>query len=100
MSGMERPDAAELLDIARTTLQDVAAGLEGEARFKALMVINAMTIAGRAIVHGPVGDFADAAAVCVAIRSGAYDDDAAIVVRLRDYAEQRCRISSKPRSSP
>jgi hypothetical protein len=95
MSDMEQPDAASLLEIARETLQrEVIPQLLGDARFKALMVANAMAIARRAAAQPPVPDLADAPALVAAIRAGAHDDDAALAARLRAHAEARCRISA------
>lgn len=95
MSAMELPDAADLLDIARTTLLDeIVPQLQGDARFKALMVANAMAIAGRAAA-GTIAELHDPARLCADIRAGRHDDDAALRDRLADHAEASCRISSK-----
>ncbi len=92
---MAEPGTAALLDIARTTLQqEVIPGLEGDARFKALMVANAIAIAMRALGSPPAETLPDATALCQAIRSGARDDDAALAARLRAWAEARCAISA------
>ena len=49
----DQPDAADLLAIARTMLrEEVAPGLSGDARFKVLMVANAMAMAIRESEHG------------------------------------------------
>ncbi len=94
MSNMELPDAADLLAIALHTLrQEVIPQLAGDARFKALMVANAMAIAQRA-AGASAPDLADAAALALAIRAGAHDDDAGLAERLMAYAEARCRISA------
>jgi hypothetical protein len=93
MTELPRPDA--LLEIARATLQaDILPHLTGEARFKALMVANAMAIAQRAAVQGDVPELANADAICEAIRAGMHDGDAALAARLRALAEARCRISA------
>ena len=95
MSGMEQPGAADLLDIARDTLlSEIVPQLKGDVRFKALMIANAMAIAGRA-AQDAVAELADAATICGDIRAGRADDDASLARRLLDFAEARCRISSK-----
>lgn len=97
MSGIEKPDAVGLLEIARRTLLDeVMPQLQGDARVKALMVANAMAIATRAAMVGEIAALPDAAGICAAIRDGRHDDDAALAELLRAHAELRCRISSKP----
>ena len=58
----DRPDAAELLSIARTVLREaVAPGLAGEARFNVLMVANAMAMAIREFQQGAGLDGAEEA---------------------------------------
>ncbi len=95
MSSMEPPDAVALLEIARLTLQtEIIPGLTGDARFKALMVANAMAIAQRAAEQGMVTGLPDADGLCRAIRAGLHDDDQALAARLRALAEARCRISA------
>lgn len=96
MSGIERPDAADLLETARSVLLDeIVPSLAGPARYKALMIANAMAIAGRAAQAAPLAELADAASICAAIRAGRCDDDDAVFERLLAYAEARCRVSSK-----
>jgi hypothetical protein len=99
----ELPDTAGLLDIARRTLlDDIAPTLEGDLRFKALMVANAMAIAGRARLAGEVAEAAlalgDGATLSAAIRAGAHDpgtpDHARIEAALFALAEAKCRISA------
>jgi hypothetical protein len=93
MSGIERPDPADLLRTARALLlDDIAPVLDGPARYKALMIANAMAIAARA---EPLAELPDAALICADIRSGLHDDDTALAERLLAYAEARCRVSSK-----
>ncbi|MBU6498356.1 MAG: hypothetical protein KGQ40_07490 [Rhodospirillales bacterium] len=103
--GHEAPDTRALLEIARTTLMEaVIPALTGDARFKALMVANAMAIARRedgpaaAAVHAAVRELGDVAALCAAIRAGAHDPGSAdhdrIAASLRALAEARCRISA------
>ena len=91
---MTRPTPAELLDIARSTLlAEVLPELAGPARFKALMAANAMAIARRALLLGPVAALDDPA-LCAAIRRGTHDEDAALGARLLAAAEAQCRISA------
>ena len=53
----DQPDATDLLAIARTMLrEEVAPGLSGDARFKVLMVANAMAMAIRESEHGAALD--------------------------------------------
>lgn len=95
MNGMERPDTADLLAIAHATLQaEVIPQLQGDARFKALMVANAMAIALRALAAAPIDDMPEQDALCAAIRTGLHDADADLAARLLHLAEQRCRISA------
>ncbi len=97
MSGIAEPGPADLLKIARATLlQDIVPHLTGDARFKALMIANAMAIAGRAAQYGDVDDFENAAEICADIRAGRYDDNDEMVERLLAYCQDRCAISSKP----
>jgi hypothetical protein len=98
---MTRPTPAELLEIARATLlSEVAAKLDGDARFKLLMAANAMAIAQRALTLGE-GEAAaaeaalgDAASLCAAIRGGVRDGDTVLAGRLLALAEARCRVSA------
>ncbi len=95
MSDMELPDAADLLATALATLrQEVIPHLQGDARFKALMVANAMAIAQRAACWPGVPDLSDAAGLTAAIRAGRHDDDRALAGLLLAHAEARCRISA------
>jgi|LNAP01.1.fsa_nt_gb hypothetical protein len=56
-----RPDASELLAIARQTLLDeLLPQLPGSLRYQALMVANAMSIAGREYRDGEAADAAEA----------------------------------------
>jgi hypothetical protein len=102
---MEQPDAPDLLDIARRTLLDaVVPKLEGDARFRALMVANALAIAARAMREGDAATDAALArlgpldALCAAIRAGERDPGlpghAETAAALRAHAEARCRISA------
>ncbi len=91
---MEQPDAAALLAVALDTLrQEVIPQLQGDVRFKALMVANAMAIALRASsVAAP--DLPEAVQLAAAIRAGHHDDDAVLAARLRAHAEARCQVSA------
>jgi hypothetical protein len=89
-------NAPNLLTIARQTLiADIIPTLSGDARFKALMVANAMAIAAREVQYGPVPEPTNAAALSAAIRAGQHDNDHDLAQSLRELAEARCRISSK-----
>ena len=88
-----RPDASELLAIARQTLlSELLPQLPGSLRYQALMVANAMAIAGREYRDGEAADTAEAQllaalsdadgasladarqALCRAIRQGRFDE--------------------------
>jgi hypothetical protein len=106
MSGADPPDGPALLAIARRTLlDDIAPALTGDARFRALMVANAIAIAQRAAdgsataaVERAAAALGDPAALCAAIRSGVHDpgtpDHERIAAALRALAEAKCRISA------
>jgi hypothetical protein len=96
VSAIELPGAADLLAIARSTLLDeVIPTLEGDARFKALMVANAIAIAARVVEIGDIADLPDAAALCANIRAGAHDDDSTLGQILLAHSEARCQVSSR-----
>lgn len=96
MSAMELPEAADLLAIARTTLlNEIIPTLSGDARFKALMVANAMAIAARAAQFPPIDVIPNASLICANVRAGKHDDDHALANLLLTHAEARCRISSR-----
>ena len=89
-------DARSLLDIARQTLlADIVPPLSGDARFKALMVANAMAIAAREVQYGAVTEPGNDAAMVAAIRAGLHDGDTDLAQRLLAVAQARCKISSK-----
>ncbi|MEX5683340.1 hypothetical protein D3C87_1330530 [compost metagenome] len=88
-----RPDASELLAIARQTLlSELLPQLPDSLRYKALMVANAMAIAGRECRDGECADAVEAQllaallddseasltdarqALCQAIRQGRFDE--------------------------
>ncbi len=103
---MEAPDGAALLDIARRTLlNDIVPRLEGDARFRSLMIANAIAIALRERSKLPVThDLGDGAALRAAIRAGVYDpgtlDHGRIAAALLALAEARCRISAPKALAP
>ena len=76
----QRPGPEDLLETAVSVLREQVAGeLSGSARYQALMVANAIAIAGRQIAARPPQDLAeipaatDAASLARAIREGALD---------------------------
>ena len=94
---MERPDARNLLETARTTLLDsLLPSLPAEKRLEARMVASAMAIAARSI--GAPEMPADGA-LATAIRAGVLDDDPTLLARLRETARARLAISN-PRALP
>jgi len=92
----DRPTGAELLAEARRLLrEEILPGLQGEARFKAAMVANAMGMAERELAaRPPVAEEPEAAALAGAIRAGRHDEDAALHRRLLRDAEARTRIAN------
>lgn len=89
-------DAKSLLDIARQTLlADIVPALSGDARFKALMIANAMAIAAREVQYGSAAEPENAVALVAAIRAGSHDGDTDLAQRLLALVEARCKISSK-----
>jgi hypothetical protein len=96
VSAIELPGAADLLAIARSTLlDDVIPALDGDARFKALMVANAIAIAARMVEVGDIADLPDATVMCAHIRAGMHDDDTALGQILLAHSEARCQVSSR-----
>ncbi|MCW3474546.1 DUF6285 domain-containing protein [Limobrevibacterium gyesilva] len=109
-TGTEIPGGPDLLEIARQTLLDtVLPKLDGDARFKALMIANAMAIAlretrlGQDEIAQAMQALAQAAgpdtwAVCHDIRTGRHDPGTAahqkIGAALLALAQARCRISA------
>jgi hypothetical protein len=79
-----RPDANELLAIARQTLLDeLLPQLPGRLRYQALMVANAMAIAGREYLEGETAQATEAR-----LLGGLLDDDQA---SLTDARQALCR---------
>ena len=115
----DRPNGADLLDVARISLlEDVAPTLQGQQRYTVLMVANAMGIAAREIteavrsrrawsavldrVPGSGGTPADASIreLVGSIRSGEHDADAALFDALTETVEIAASIWKPPRSAP
>jgi hypothetical protein len=90
----DRPDAVELLRVARASLEaEILPGLAGEARLTGLMVARAMAIAEREL-RAPVAEFPDAAALAAAIRAGRHDGDLDLHARLLADAAARTAIAN------
>ncbi|MCC7425802.1 MAG: hypothetical protein IT557_02755 [Alphaproteobacteria bacterium] len=95
----DRPDAAELLAIARTTLMtEIVPALSGEQRLAGLMIANALGLAGREVAaRMPPDESAVAAedrAVVNSIRAGVLDHAIDIHDRLLRDAEARVAIAN------
>jgi len=92
----DRPTGAELLVEARRLLrEEILPGLQGEARFKAAMVANAMGMAERELAaRSAGGGAAEAATLAAAIRAGRHDEDGALHGRLLRDAEARTALSN------
>lgn len=94
------PSPTDLLATARrVVLDDLAPALTGDAKFKALMVANAIAIALRAAEHGEevaaaAAALGDQAALVAEIRAGGRDGDAALAALLTALAEAACRVSA------
>jgi hypothetical protein len=104
-NGLEQPEAQDLLATARRVILDeIAPGLAGDARFKALMVANAIAIALRetpaaqAEIAACVAALGDVRSLIADIRSGGRDPGTALhaqtVAALTALAEARCRVSA------
>ena len=96
-AAMELPDAPDLLEMARVTLlSDIVPALSGDAKFRALMVANAMAIAQRRITDGrgldALAAAADLRALARAIRGG-LDDDGTHALLWR-HVRARCAVSA------
>jgi hypothetical protein len=93
----DRPDAAELLEIARETLtRELLPLLPAEQRLTGLMVANALAIAERELRDPPPG-LLDAWPLVHAIRAGRHDGDAALHRRLYEDATARVAIANPRR---
>lgn len=95
----DRPDAAELLAIARATLiAEIVPALSGEQRLTGLMVANALGMAEREMAARAPQPNAEAEAaertLAGRIRTGACDADRGIHDRLLHDAEARVAISN------
>lgn len=91
----DRPDAAELLAVARKTLlEELVPALPEEKRYQALMIANALAIAGRALAAPPAEDLAGLEALAGEIRAGQHDGDAALHARLLRWAEARTAVAN------
>lgn len=107
---MEEPRSADLLAIARRTLlDDVVPALDGDRRFRALMVANALAIAARAEAQAAAIADAEAAlgspaGLRAAIRAGRLDPGAPgrdqVAAALLTLAEARCRVSAPKALAP
>lgn len=88
---MEKPDARNLLETARTLLLDsLLPALPAEKRLEARMVASAMAIAARA--YGAQAETPDAE-LAAAIRAGLHDRDPTLLPRLRAAARARLLVS-------
>lgn len=107
MMSPDRPNGADLLDVARRALLDeIAPALSGRQRYVALMVANAIGIAQREIAEGDASRrawerAASAAsiagddpipALAASIREGRHDADPALYGALCETAEVAARI--------
>lgn len=91
----DRPAPGELLAVARKTLlEELVPALPEEKRYQALMVANALAIAGRALAAPSAEDAAELEALAAAIRAGRHDGDAALHARLLRWAEARTAVTN------
>jgi hypothetical protein len=75
---IDRAEITSLLEIARETLRtEIAPGLDGQGRYTAAMIGNAMAIAGRASIEGEAAASAELAALrrLFGVRAGGDLDD-------------------------
>jgi len=94
----DRPAAAELLAVARKSLlEDLVPALPEDKRYQALMVANALAIAGRELEQPPREDAAALEALARAIRAGRHDGDAVVHARLLAWARART-AATNPRA--
>ena len=91
----DRPQCAELLAVARRTLLDeLVPALPEDKRYQALMVANALAIAGRALEQPDREDPAALEVLAAAIRAGRHDGDAVVHARLLAWAMARTAITN------
>lgn len=97
----DRPDARELVEAVTTWLGDeLAPGLEGGARFQALVAVQALQIAARELALGPglaaedAAALGDAAALAAALRAGDHDDDLPRLAELlREHVRRKLALA-------
>lgn len=93
---VDRPDGQELLVEARRLLrEELMPQLQGELRYKAAMIANAMGMAARELAAVPRRDVAASLAELVAaIRRGEHDDAAALHAALLEDAQRRTELAN------
>jgi len=90
----DRPDAAELIAVARATfVAEIQPFLRDELKIAGLMIVNALAIAERELRAPPQGVL-DAWPLVHAIRAGAHDMDGELHARLMADAVDRLSISN------
>lgn len=97
----DRPDAEALIAECRRVLRDeLAPGLQGEARFKALMIANALGMAQRELAApAEQADGEAAARLVAALRAGKGHGSAETYAALKRDVERRVAISN-PKALP
>jgi hypothetical protein len=91
----DRPRGAELLAVARRALlEELVPALPEDRRYQALMVANALAIAGRELAQPDREDPAALEALAAAIRAGRHDGDAVIHARLLAWATARTAVTN------
>ena len=92
----DRPDAEALIAECRRVLQEeLAPGLQGEGRFKALMIANALGMAGRELTApAEQADGEAAARLVAALRRGEGHGSAETYAALKRDVEGRVAISN------
>jgi hypothetical protein len=95
----DRPDGAELLAVARTTLlEDLLPELPQARRYHALMIANAMAMARRELeIRPPVAEQDILAHLAAELRAGKRDRDQATYGALLEACIVRVRVS-QPRA--
>ncbi len=95
LKAADRPAAGELLAVARQTLlSDLLPALPEEMRYQALMLANALAIAGREIAQTGGEDAAALQRLAVEIRTGQHDGDAAVYDRLLAWTRARVAVTN------